>query len=186
MVPAPRHRHPTHTSTTAQAWVPARGPPLVQEKVLVDSVPGWRWLLELLGEQARALAWSWLGNSLPTHPTAPELPEEYSEGYCWYPNDSQGTSCPAIGCGDEAFLPTPACPACLGRDALWQPTGRAARLPRAGGSGGDTWKSSAGGGKLRQGRAGMHPHTWCQQRDSRASFSCYSPSRGHSSMSAHR
>lgn len=34
-------RTPSYTSTTAWAWVPAQGAPLLQEKVLMDSVSGW-------------------------------------------------------------------------------------------------------------------------------------------------
>ena len=53
------HAHtPSHTSTTAQAWVPARGPHLLQEKVLVDSAPGQQRLPGPPGGQAWAPAWS--------------------------------------------------------------------------------------------------------------------------------
>lgn len=112
--------------------------------------------------------------------STPRVPRGILSGMLSVPQHRPGYQPPRRR--DEVFLPIPAC---LGRDDPRQPGGRAAGPSWAGGGRGDPWKSSAAGGKLRQRRARMRPHTWCQRREPRTSFSCYSPSCGHPSMSAH-
>lgn len=83
------------------------------------------------------------------------------------PSTTQGTSHASAGPRDEALLPIPSCPAMAAHGENRQTTAA---------------------GKLRQGRAGTHPHTAGVSKGPRASFSsfsCSSSSRGHSSRSAH-